>query len=265
MLKIHPTAIIEEGAKIGKNTTVGAYCVITKSVVLGDNNHLQSHVVIDGDTTIGDNNQFYPFACIGTKPQDLKYKGEPTRVKIGSKNTIREYVTINASNGMEEDTVVGDGNLIMSYVHVAHNCQIGNNTIISSSTNFAGHVHVLDHAIVSGMCAVNQFVKIGRYAFVGGGSQIKKDIPPFTRGQGVDYYLGGINAIGLQRRDFTVEEISAIKDVYKIFYRSGLNVSQAIEEAEQTPNLTDYQREFIEFAKTSDRGIVLSVDKDSTD
>lgn len=265
MLKIHPTAIIEEGAKIGKNTTVGAYCVITKSVVLGENNHLQSHVVIDGDTTIGDNNQFYPFACIGTKPQDLKYKGDPTRVKIGSNNTIREYVTINASNGMEEDTVVGDGNLIMSYVHIAHNCQIGNNTIISSSTNFAGHVHVLDHAIISGMCAVNQFVKIGRYAFVGGGSQIKKDIPPFTRGQGVDYYLGGTNAIGLQRRGFTPEEISAIKDVYKIFYRSGFNVSQAIAEAEQTPNLTDYQREFIEFAKTSDRGIVLSVSKDSTD
>lgn len=265
MSKIHPTAIIKEGAILGKNCIIGPYCVITESVVLGENNHLQSHVVIDGDTTVGDGNEFYPFACIGTKPQDLKYKGEPTRVKIGSNNTIREYVTINASNGLEEDTVVGDGNLIMSYVHIAHNCQIGNNVIISSSTNFAGHVHILDHAIISGMCAANQFVKIGRYAFVGGGSQIKKDIPPFTRGQGVDYYLGGINAVGLQRRGFTAEEISDIKEVYKIFYRSGLNVSQAIAEAEKLPNLTAYQREFIEFAKSSDRGIVLSSSKDSND
>lgn len=265
MTMIHPTAIIKEGAKIGKNNVIGPYCVISESVVLGDDNHLQSHVVIDGHTTIGDNNQFYPFACIGTKPQDLKYAGEPTRVKIGSNNTIREYVTINASNGLEEDTVVGDYNLIMSYVHIAHNCQIGSHVIISSSTTFAGHVHVLDHAIVSGMCAANQFVKVGRYAFVGGASQIKKDIPPFTRGQGSDYHLGGINSVGLQRRGFTSEDISAIKEMFRIFYRSGLNVSQAIAEGEALESLTDYQREFIEFAKTSERGIVLNSSKESSE
>ena len=265
MNKIHPTAIIKEGAKIGKNTLIGPYCVISESVVLGDNNNLQSHVVIDGHTTIGDNNVFYPFACIGTKPQDLKYQGEPTRVNIGNNNTIREYVTINASNGLEEDTNVGDNNLIMSYVHIAHNCQIGSNVIISSATTFAGHVHVLDHAIVSGMCAANQFVKVGRYAFVGGASQIKKDIPPFTRGQGTDYHLGGINSVGLQRRGFSNEDISEIKEMYRIFYRSGLNVSQAIAQAEALDNLTDYQKEFIEFAKSSERGIVLNSTKDSSE
>lgn len=265
MSVIHPTAIIKDGATIGKNTVVGPYCVISENVVLGDNNHLQSHVVIDGNTTIGDNNNFYPFACIGTKPQDLKYKGEPTRVNIGSNNTIREYVTINASNGLEEDTNVGDNNLIMSYVHIAHNCQIGNHVIISSATTFAGHVLVFDHAIVSGMCAANQFVKIGRYAFVGGASQIKKDIPPFTRGQGTDYHLGGINSVGLQRRGFSPEDISEIKEMFKIFYRSGLNVSQAIAQGEALENLTDYQREFIEFAKSSERGIVLNSTKDSAE
>jgi UDP-N-acetylglucosamine acyltransferase len=258
MSKIHPTAIIKEGAKIGENNVIGPYCLISENVVIGDNNILQSHVVLDGHTTIGDNNEFYPFACIGTKPQDLKYKGEPTRVNIGDNNTIREYVTINASNGLDEDTNVGSHNLIMSYVHVAHNCQIGSHVIISSATTFAGHVHVLDHAIVSGMCAANQFVKIGRYAFVGGASQIKKDIPPFTRGQGTDYHLGGINSVGLQRRGFSMEDIAEIKEIFRIFYRSGLNVSQAIAAGEKLDNLTAYQREFIDFAKASERGIVLN-------
>ncbi len=258
MSKIHPTAIIKDGAKIGENNIIGPYCVISENVVMGDNNILQSHVVLDGHTTIGNANEFYPFACIGTKPQDLKYKGEPTRVNIGDNNTIREYVTINASNGLEEDTNVGNHNLIMSYVHVAHNCQIGSHVIVSSATTFAGHVHVLDHAIVSGMCAANQFVKIGRYAFVGGASQIKKDIPPFTRGQGTDYHLGGINSVGLQRRGFSAEDIAEIKEIFKIFYRSGLNVSQAISEGEKLDHLTEYQREFIDFARNSERGIVLN-------
>lgn len=255
---IHSTAIIKEGAKLGNNNVIGPYCVISENVVIGNDNKLQSHVVIDGHTSLGDNNEIYPFACIGTKPQDLKYKGEATRVNIGSNNTIREYVTINASNGLEEDTNVGDHNLIMSYVHIAHNCQIGSHVIISSATTFAGHVHVLDHAIVSGMCAVNQFVKIGRYAFVGGASQLKKDIPPFTRGQGSDYHLGGINSVGLLRRGFSNEDISEIKEIFRIFYRSGLNVSQAIAQGEKIADLTVYQEEFINFAKNSERGIVLN-------
>ncbi|OQY38148.1 MAG: acyl-[acyl-carrier-protein]--UDP-N-acetylglucosamine O-acyltransferase [Candidatus Cloacimonetes bacterium 4572_65] len=261
MANIHPTAIVEDGAVIGKSTIIGPYCIISKNVVVGENNHFHSHVVIDGHTTIADDNQFFPFACIGTKPQDLKYKNEPTRVNIGSNNTIREYVTINASNGLDEDTNVGSNNLIMSYVHVAHNCQIGDNIIISSSTTLAGHVHILDHAIVSGMCAANQFVKIGRYAFVGGASQIKKDIPPFTRGQGSDYHLGGLNLVGMQRRGVSSEDLSALKEIFKIFYRSALNVSQAIEQSETIENLTTLQREFIDFAKNSERGIVLNTAK----
>ncbi len=258
MSNIHPTAIIKEGAKVGKGTVIGPYCIISENVVLGENNILQSHVVVDGHTSIGDNNEIFPYACIGTKPQDLKYKNEPTRVNIGNGNTIREYVTINASNGLDEDTNVGNGNLIMSYVHVAHNCQIGSEVIISSGTILAGHVHIMDHAIVSGMCAANQFVKVGRYAFVGGASQIKKDIPPFTRGQGADYHLGGLNQVGMQRRGIDQAEIDRLKEVYRIFYRFGLNVSQAIEEAEQIKDMTDMQREFIDFAKNSERGITLN-------
>jgi UDP-N-acetylglucosamine acyltransferase len=261
MANIHPTAIVKEGAVIGEGTVIGPYCIISENVVIGKDNFLQSHVVIDGNTKVGDGNKFYPFACIGTKPQDLKYKEEPTRVNIGSGNTIREYVTINASNGLDEDTNVGDGNLIMSYVHIAHNCQIGSKIIISSGTILAGHVHILDHAIVSGMCAANQFVKVGRYAFVGGASQIKKDIPPFTRGQGADYHLGGLNLVGMQRRGVPQEDIDSLKEVYRIFYRSGLNVSQAIEEAERIENLTDMQREFIEFARASERGISLNTSR----
>jgi len=254
MSKIHPTAIIKDGAKIGANCEIGAYCVIGENVVLADNNILHHNVILDGHTTIGSGNKIFSFAVLGTDPQDLKFSGEPTRLKIGDNNTIREFVTINRSNQMEEDTVVGSNNLLMEYVHIAHNCQIGNNCVIANVVQFAGHVHVHDFAIIGGVTAVHQFVHIGTHAFVGGASAVKKDIVPFSRGQGNPYQTVGLNSVGLMRKGFSNEVIAGIKEVYNLFYRSKLNTSQALAEAEKLP-LSEHQKIFVDFVKTADRGI----------
>jgi UDP-N-acetylglucosamine acyltransferase len=254
MSKIHPTAIIKDGAVIGNNCEIGPYCVIGEHVVLGDNNILHNNVILDGHTTIGEGNKIYSFAVLGTDPQDLKFSGEPTRLRIGSRNTIREFCTINRSNQMEEDTVVGDNNLLMEYVHIAHNCQIGNYCIIANVVQLAGHVHVHDFATIGGVTAVHQFAHIGTHAFVGGASAIKKDIVPFSRGQGNPYQTVGLNSVGLMRKGFSNEEIAGIKAIYNLFYREKLNTSQALAKAEEM-QLSPAQKVFIDFVKTADRGI----------
>jgi len=255
MSVISPLAIIQEGATIGEGCTIGAYCNIGANVVLGKNNHLACNVIIDGHTTLGDNNKISPYAVIGTDPQDLKFNGEPTRLRIGNGNTIREFVTINRSNKMEEDTVVGDNNLIMEYVHIAHNCQIGSFCVIANVVQFAGHVHVHNHATIGGVTAVHQFVHIGTHAFVGGASAIKKDIVPFSRGQGNPYKTVGLNSVGLMRKGFSNETIAGIKAMYNLFYRSGLNTSQALAKASEMSSLTVEQQTFIDFVKHAERGI----------
>ncbi|HPY96266.1 MAG TPA: acyl-ACP--UDP-N-acetylglucosamine O-acyltransferase [Candidatus Cloacimonadota bacterium] len=258
MQNIHPTAIIHPNAKLGKNNKIGPYCTIGEHAVLGDNNELISHVVIEGHITIGDNNKFFPFCCVGIVCQDLKYNGEPTRTKIGNNNQIRECVTIHASATMDEDTVIGNNCLIMAYAHVAHNCQIGNNVIMANAVNLAGHVHVHDFVTIGGLSAAHQFVKIGTHAFIGGTSGIKKDIPPYTRGQGMDYKVVGLNSVGLMRRGFTEETIEGLKKVYRLFYRANMNVSQALEEAANIENPSPEQKIFIDFIKNSERGISLN-------
>ncbi len=255
MIQIHPTAIIAEGAVIGENCVIGPYCIIGAHVVLGEGNKLLSHVIIEGDTVIGEGNVIHPYAVLGTDPQDLKFHGEPTRLRIGSNNTIREFATINKSNLMEEDTVVGSRNLIMEYVHIAHNCQIGNNCIIANSVQMAGHVHMHDFASIGGQSAVHQFVHIGTQSFVGGASAIKKDVPPYTRGQGNPYRTVGLNTVGLMRKGFAPEVMAKIKDIYNLFYRKGLNTSQAMAQAEQMTDLIPEQEVFINFVKTAERGI----------
>jgi len=255
MTIIHPTAIIEEGAVIGDNCYIGPYCHIGKDVVLGSNNNLIANVTILGDTIIGDGNKIFPYAVLGTEPQDLKYKGEPTRLRVGSNNTIREFVTINCSNQMEEDTVVGDNNLLMEYAHIAHNSQIGSGCVIANVVQCGGHIHIGDFATVGGLTAIHQFVHIGAYAFVGGASATNKDIVPFSRGQGNPYKTVGLNSIGLMRKGFASETIAAIKEIYNLFYRSGLNTSQALEKALQIPNPTPEQIIFIQFVQNAQRGI----------
>ena len=255
MTYIHPTAIIEEGAVIGENCHIGPYCHIGKYVILGSDNNLVANVTISGHTTIGTGNKIYAYAVLGTEPQDLKFKGEPTHLRIGSNNTIREFVTINCSNQLEEDTVVGDNNLLMEYVHIAHNCQIGSGCVIANVVQCGGHIHIGDFATVGGLTAIHQFVHIGTYAFVGGASAVKKDIVPYSRGQGNPYKTVGLNSIGLMRKGFSTQTLAAIKEIYNIFYRSGLNTSQAMEKALQISNPTPEQLIFIQFVQNAQRGI----------
>jgi len=255
MIDIHPTAIVAETAVIGDGTKIGPYCIIGANVVLGEGNLLTSNVIIEGHTTIGKNNKIFSYAVIGTDPQDLKFSGEPTRLRIGDNNTIREFVTINRSNQMEEDTVVGSNNLLMEYMHVAHNCQIGNNCVIANAVQMAGHIHVGDNATIGGQTALHQFVHVGTHAFVGGASAIKKDIAPYTRGQGNPYQTVGLNSVGLMRRGFSNETIAKIKEIYNLFYRKGLNTSQALKVCDELADLCPEQKVFIDFVKNADRGL----------
>lgn len=254
MNNIHKTAIIDPKAIIGKNNDIGPYCIVGPHIRLGDNNILHSSVVLDGITAIGNNNAFYHSAVIGSNSQDLKYKGEPTCLNIGNNNTFREFCTVNKSATMDEDTSVADNCLLMAYSHIAHNCHIGSNVIIANAVNLAGHIHINDFVTIGGMTALHQFVKVGIYSFIGGKSGVKKDIPPFTRGEGMPYQIHGLNSVGLMRRGFSKDQIAAIKNIFKLFYKSGLNVSQAMIKAEEMV-LTDEQEIFIQFIREAERGI----------
>ena len=253
---IHPTAIIHPDAILAVGVVVGPYAIIGQNVQIGENTEIMSHAIIDGHTMIGKNNKIFPYAAIGFPCQDLKYKDEPTKLIIGDNNHFREFCTVHPSGTLDEDTVVGNNNLIMAYAHIAHNCQIGSNIILSNSVQLAGHVHVHDFAIIGGVTAVHQFVRVGTHAFVGGASGLRKDIPPYTRGQGMDRYrISGINSVGLSRRGFSDETIEAIVLIYKIFYQSKKNMTQAIEFADTLRDLTPEQTIFIDFCKNSTRGI----------
>ncbi len=252
---IHPTAVIASGADIGEDVTIGPYSIIGENVRIGDGCRIGSSVLIEGYTEIGKNNHIFHGASIGTIPQDLKYRGARTFVKIGDNNTIREYVTINSATNEGESTIVGDSNLLMAYVHVAHNCVIGNNVILANAVNLAGHVKVHDYAIVGGIVPVHQFVEIGEHAFIGGGSRIPKDVPPFIKVVGNPPRVNGMNSVGLMRRGFTLEQRVLLKRAYCILYRSGLNVSQAIEKIETELPQTEEIKMLVDFIKNSKRGI----------
>lgn len=255
MTFIHPTAVVDPEAVIGEDCHIGPYCFVGPKVTLGDRNHLFSNVIIGKNTVLGSDNKIYAYAVLGTDPQDLKFGGEETWLKIGSFNTIREFVTINRSNQTEESTVVGDYNLFMEYVHIAHNCQIGSHVVIANAVNMAGHVHIQDWVSLGGVSGIHQFVKIGTHAFVGGMSAIKKDIAPYTRGQGNPYETVGLNSVGLMRKGFSSDAVAAIKRVYKLFYESKLNTTQALQAVEQLGELTAEQKVFVDFVKNCERGL----------
>lgn len=252
---IHPTAIIDNSVVMGDNNQIGPWCIIGKDVKLGNDNVLDSNVLIAKHTTIGNGNHFFHCASVGTDPQDLKYNGEVTFLNIADNNTFREFVTVNRSATTNEDSSVGSNCLLMAYVHLAHNCHLGNNVILANAVNLAGHITIDDFASVGGMVAIHQFVKIGKYCFVGGKSGIKKDVPPFTRGEGFPYQAHGLNSVGLQRKGFTPEQIRAIKEIYKIFYRSNLNTTQAMKVVDKITDFTPEQQMFVDFVKQSERGI----------
>jgi UDP-N-acetylglucosamine acyltransferase len=252
---IHPTAIIHPKAKIGSGCEIGPYCIIGEHVVLGGKCKLHSHVVIDGHTTLRKQNEIFPFASIGLKTQDLKWKGGVTRTEIGDGNTFREYVTIHSATGDGEVTRVGSHNHILAYCHIAHNCVLGSRIIMSNVATLAGHVTVEDHAVIGGLAAVHQFCRIGKMAMIGGCSKVVQDVPPFMMADGNPAETRTVNKTGMERNGVSEEAQGALRQAYKILFREGLTVSNAIAKVEkQLPSLPE-MRHLIQFVRASERGI----------
>jgi UDP-N-acetylglucosamine acyltransferase len=261
MSKIHQTAIIEPGAQLDESVEVGPYAVIGAHVVIGAGTTVGSHSVIEGHTTIGRENRIGHYASIGGRPQDMKYRDEPTRLVIGDRNTIREFTTLHTGTAQDQGlTSIGDDCWIMAYVHVGHDCRLGNNVIMSSNAQLAGHVIVEDHAIVGGMSGVHQFVRIGAHSMLGGASALVQDVPPFVIAAGNKAEPHGINVEGLRRRGFTPDAISALRQAYRIVYKSGLSLEEAkvqLKELSTAGGEGDAPvKAFGDFIATSQRGII---------
>ncbi|MCF2950148.1 acyl-ACP--UDP-N-acetylglucosamine O-acyltransferase [Paraglaciecola aquimarina] len=253
---IHSTAIIHSSVKLGENVSIGPFCVIDADVSIGDNCVFESHVVVKGKTTIGKNNHFYQFGSIGEDCQDKKYAGEPTELVIGDNNIFREGVTVHRGTVQDQCvTSIGSNNLIMTYVHIAHDCVIGNNSILATHATLAGHVHVGDWVIMGGMTAAHQFCHIGSHSFIAGGVIAFRDVPPFVM-LGDDSTPKGINSEGLRRRGFDPEAILQIKRAYKILYRSGNRAEEAVEKLLEMEGASDEIKMMADFVKNSSRGIV---------
>ena len=253
---IHPNAVVEPGAKIGKNVTIEPFAYVKANVTIEDHVVIKSHAYIDGHTTIGEGTTIYPGASIGTKTQDLKFKGEKTFVKIGKRCDIREYVTINSSCGENTSVEIGDNCLIMAYCHIAHNCIVGNRVIMGNNATLAGHVTVEDCAIVSAMTPVHQFSRIGCFAMVGGMSRVTHDVPPYTIGAGIPFKFGGLNIIGLKRHGFTLKARTELAKAFKLLYRSRLRFDEALDRIEQEVELLPEVLHFVHFCRTSKRGLI---------
>jgi UDP-N-acetylglucosamine acyltransferase len=252
---VHSSAIIHSKAQIGAGCEIGPYCVVGEHVTLGDGCKLHSHVVIDGHTKFGKENEIFPFACIGLKTQDLKWKGGVTRVEIGDHNTFREYVTIHSATGDGEVTRVGSHNHILAYCHVAHNCTLGSHIVMSNVATLAGHVTVEDHAVVGGLAAVHQFCRIGKMAIIGGCSKVVQDVPPFMLADGNPAETRTINKVGMERNGVSEEAQAAMRQAYKILFREGLTIPNALAKVEkELPPLPEVQH-LIQFVRTSERGI----------
>jgi UDP-N-acetylglucosamine acyltransferase len=252
---IHPTAIVHPRAQIGPESEVGPYCVIGEHVVLGAGCRLHSHVVIDGHTTLGRGNEIFPFASIGLKTQDLKWKGGLTRTQIGDFNTFREYVTIHSATADGEVTVVGSRNHILAYSHLAHNVHLGNHIIMSNVATLAGHVVVEDHAVIGGLAAVHQFCRIGKMAIVGGCSKVVQDVPPFMLADGNPAQTRTINKVGLERNGVSDEVQVALKQAYRLLFREGLTISNALIRVEAELKPYPEIKHLVAFTRASERGI----------
>lgn len=257
-MSIHPTAIVDPRSKVHPSCKIGPYCVIGAEVELGEGCHLISHVAIEGPTKIGVDNGFFPFSSIGMAPQDLSYAGELTRLEIGDHNEIREFVTINRGTvkggGL---TRVGSHTLVMAYTHIAHDCQIGDHVILANAATLGGHVTVEDWAQVGALCPVHHFVRIGKHAFIGGGTTVTKDVLPFSKTsaeRGTHAY--GMNSVGLERRGFSKERIAKIHHAYKLLLASKLNTSQALERLKSEPDRGEDVDALVKFIESSERGVV---------
>ena len=261
-----PLAYIHPEAKIAQNVVVEPFSTIYKNVEIGEGTWVGPNVTIMEGARIGKNCKIYPGSVISAAPQDLKYKGEPSTVIIGDNTVIRECVTINRGTAMDKNTTnVGDNCLIMAYVHIAHDCIIGNNVILVNSVQLAGHIEIQDFAIIGGTTAVQQFVKIGAHAMVGGGSLVRKDVPPFIKAAREPLTYAGINSIGLRRRGFSNEKINEIQEIYRTLFLSGLNYSKALDKIELEMVPSDERDEIINFFRTSERGVIRGYSQKDAD
>ncbi|MDQ6717603.1 MAG: acyl-ACP--UDP-N-acetylglucosamine O-acyltransferase [Gemmatimonadota bacterium] len=254
---IHPSAVIDPGAKLGKNVTVGPFAIIGEGCEVGEGCVIAPRATLERNVKLAANVKIGIGTILGGEPQDLKFGGEETTVEIGEGTTIREYTTINRGTTHSFKTTVGRNCLLMSYVHLAHDCQVGDGVILSNVVQLAGHVIVENKAIISGLTAVHQFVRIGRHSFIGGCSRVSKDIPPFLKAVGNPVKLYGLNTIGLQRHGFSDEVLRELKRAYRLFFRSDLNVSQAMEQASTELEMYPEVQELVKFVEASERGVVI--------
>lgn len=256
MSGLHPAAVIDPRAQIGANVEIGPYCVIGPDVTIGDGAKLLSHVVVDGHTTIGAECKLFPFASIGTQTQDLKFRGGKTAVEIGARTTLREYVTVNAGTNEGEVTRVGADCHILAYCHIAHACQLGDHVIMSNATNLAGDVQVEDCAVLGGLTGVHQFCRIGKMCMVGACTKVTKDCPPYMIVDGNPAAVHGPNNVGLQRNNVPAERRQLIKAAYRLLYREGLSVSQALERIRTELDSCSEIEHLVAFIAAARRGII---------
>jgi UDP-N-acetylglucosamine acyltransferase len=250
---IHPKA------QIGDNVDIGMFSHISQDVIIGDHTWIGPNVTIMDGARIGSHCRIFPGAVISAEPQDLKFEGEYSTVQIGDYTTIRECATINRGTKASGTTIIGNHCLIMAYVHIAHDCIIGNHCILSNATNLAGHVVAEDYVIFGGMSAVHQFVKIGKHSFIAGGTLLRKDVPPYVLAAKDPTVFSGINSVGLKRREFSIDDIHLIQDIYRYFYSNGLNISQAIDKVLEDFAPSPIRNEIIHFIQTSERGIIRGI------
>ncbi len=255
-MNIHPTAIVHPGAKLADDVEVGPYSVIEDNVTVGAGTVIGAHVVIRPFVDIGEQNDIRQFASIGEVPQDLKFSGEDTRLVLGNRNRIREFVTFNRGTaGGGGVTTIGDDGLFMAYSHVAHDCQVGNHVILANAVQMGGHVHIEDYAIVGGGSVLHQFTRIGTHSMIGGGSAVAQDVPPYTNVTGNRASLHGLNLVGLKRRGFSAEALSALKKAYRLIFRSGLTFEEARARVAAEVEMTSEVTHLVDFIEGSERGV----------
>jgi UDP-N-acetylglucosamine acyltransferase len=252
---IHPTAIVDPHAQIGVGCEIGPYCIVGPNVKLGEGSRLHSHVILDGFTVIGPRCEFFPFACIGLKTQDLKHKGGKCHLEIGSDNVFREHVTVHTATDDGGVTRVGSHGNFLAYSHVAHDCQVGNHVIFSNCGTLAGHVSVEDYAVIGGLAAIHQFCRIGTMSIIGGCSKVVQDVPPYMIADGNPAETRGVNKIGLERRGVSEEVQRGLREAYKIMFREGLTVDNALDTVTAKIPPSNELAHLIDFCRKSERGI----------
>ncbi len=254
--KVHPTAIVARGAELAEDVEIGAYSIVGAEVRIGRGTRVGPHVVIENRTTIGEKNRIFQFASVGAVPQDLKYKGEPSELRIGNGNLLREFTTLHiGTEGGGGVTEVGDQNLFMNFSHVAHDCRVGSHAIFANGATLAGHVIVEDGVILGGLSAVHQFVRLGEASMLGGGAMVVQDVPPYCVVQGDRAGLVGLNVEGLRRREFGEEQVRALRACYRLVFRSGLGLREAVRKAREEVTVDGAAAHFLDFIEGSKRGI----------